>query len=127
MRTKPFLQQSRQSRSSIISKTKQVTVFVNIHERTVQRFGSSIIWAMKEWHKSSVFKTAKLRINSRWPHRPLFYTLYFVAVKTHVFLHGKTHATLFNICVRCCMQKSVDLKVLNQQRKSVNLLNTTTN
>jgi hypothetical protein len=35
--------------------------------------------------------------------------------------------TLFNISDRCCMQKNVDLKVLNQQRKSVNLDNTTTN
>jgi hypothetical protein len=35
--------------------------------------------------------------------------------------------TLFNIGVRCCVQKSVNLKVLYQQRKSINLLNTTTN
>jgi hypothetical protein len=37
----------------IIAKTKQVTVFVKIHERAVQSFESSKICAMKEWHKSS--------------------------------------------------------------------------
>jgi hypothetical protein len=39
----------------IIAKTKKKnTVFVKIHERSVQRFESSIICAIKQWHKSGV-------------------------------------------------------------------------
>jgi hypothetical protein len=66
MPTKPLLQQSRPDplteytmRLSSLRKPNKSQYFVKIHERAVQRFESSIIFAMKEWPKSSVTSSDK--------------------------------------------------------------------
>jgi hypothetical protein len=50
-------------------------------------FGRTI--KLKNIAKVTFFKTSKWRIDSRWPHRPLFYTSYSISVNSLPFLKSK--------------------------------------